>query len=119
MLEENELEVLKLYPPSKICDEWQSCVNLCDIHAIDLHCEDCDAYWELVELEKKREENGQINIPLIYEYKGSSNCYLHLLFNDNDGTIQIFNDYNEFMKVVTEGRGLADFIKELADGKYA
>lgn len=68
---------------------------------------------------KMLKENGQIYIPLVYDYKGSSNCYLHLFFNDNDGIIRIFNDYNEFMKVVTEGRGLADFIKELADGKYA
>ena len=60
----------------------------------------------------------QISIPMVYNYKGSGNVYLCLI-RCYDGTIQILNDYNEVMKTVTEGRGLADFIKELADGKYA
>lgn len=55
---------------------------------------------------------------MVYNYKGSGNVYLCLI-RCYDGTIQILNDYNEVMKIVTEGRGLADFIKELADGKYA
>ena len=38
MLEENELEVLKLYPSSKICDEWKQCVYEADIESRDLHC---------------------------------------------------------------------------------
>lgn len=60
----------------------------------------------------------QIKIPMMYDYKGSGNCYLQLICDCN-GLIQIFNDYNELMKTVTEGGKLADFIKELEDGKYA
>lgn len=56
MLEENELEVLKLYPSSKICDEWKQCVYEADIESRDLHCEDCATYWELVELEKTNKD---------------------------------------------------------------
>ena len=53
----NVTETLKKYPPSELCDEWQSCADYCDIHARDMHCEDCAAYWELVELEEKGEVN--------------------------------------------------------------
>ena len=48
-------ETLKKYPPYRLCDEWNSCVDDCDIQARDMHCEDCDMYWELVELEKFEE----------------------------------------------------------------
>ena len=51
----NVTETLKKYPPSELCDEWQSCADYCDIHARDMHCEDCDMYWELVELAEKGE----------------------------------------------------------------
>lgn len=57
MLEENELEVLKLYPPSKICDEWKQCVYEADMESRDLHCEDCATYLELVEMERN-DKNG-------------------------------------------------------------
>lgn len=60
----------------------------------------------------------RINIPMTYDYKGSSNCNL-LLIHNADGTIDIFNDYNELMQSFTNGKSLAIFIKELADGKYA
>lgn len=48
-------ETLKKYPPHRICDEWNSCADDCDIQARDMHCEDCDMYWELVELAEKGE----------------------------------------------------------------
>ena len=60
----------------------------------------------------------RINIPMTYDYKGSCNCNL-LLIHNADGTIDIFNDYNELMQSFTNGKSLAIFIKELADGKYA
>lgn len=50
--------ILNKYPPSKICDEWQSCADYCDIYARDMHCEDCDMYWELVELEENDRSNN-------------------------------------------------------------
>ena len=43
-------KTLKKYPPYRLCDEWNSCADDCDIQARDMHCEDCDMYWELVEL---------------------------------------------------------------------
>lgn len=55
---------------------------------------------------------------MTYDYKGSGNCNL-LLIHNADGTIDIFNDYNELMQSFTNGKSLAIFIKELADGKYA
>ena len=51
----NVTETLKKYPPSELCDEWQSCADDCDIQARDMHCEDCDMYWELVEITEKGE----------------------------------------------------------------
>ena len=48
-------ETLKKYPPHRLCDEWQFCADECDIHARDMCCEDCDFYWELVELAEKGE----------------------------------------------------------------
>lgn len=50
----NISDVLKQYPPSKLCDEYQSCINYCDIHARDMHCDDCDTYWELILEERNR-----------------------------------------------------------------
>lgn len=49
-------KILEKYPPSEICDEWQTCADDCNIHARDMHCEDCDMYWELVELEEIGDE---------------------------------------------------------------
>ena len=46
-------KTLEKYPPHRLCDEWQSCADYCDIHARDMHCEDCAAYWELVALADK------------------------------------------------------------------
>ena len=43
----------KKYPPHRICDEWRFCADDCNIQARDMHCEDCDFYWELVELADK------------------------------------------------------------------
>ena len=51
----NITKIFEKYPPSELCDEWQSCADYCDIHARDMHCENCDMYWELVELEEKGE----------------------------------------------------------------
>lgn len=48
-------KTLMKYPPSELCDEWRFCADDCDIHARDMHCEDCDMYWELVELAEKGE----------------------------------------------------------------
>ena len=48
-------KTLEKYPPSELCDEWESCVDYHDRHMRDMHCEDCAAYWELVELAKKGE----------------------------------------------------------------
>ena len=48
-------ETLKKYPPHRICDEWRFCADDCDIQSRDMHCEDCDFYWELVELVAKGE----------------------------------------------------------------
>ena len=45
----------KKYPPRRLCDEWNSCAYDCDINAKDMHCEDCDMYWGLVELAEKGE----------------------------------------------------------------
>ena len=45
----------KKYPPHRICDEWWFCADDCNIQARDMHCEDCDFYWELVELAEKGE----------------------------------------------------------------
>lgn len=59
-----------------------------------------------------------VSIPMTYEYKGSSNCCVHLIM-ERYGIIKIYNDYRELMCTVTEGRKLAKFITDLEDGKYA
>ncbi len=51
----DEAEILKKYPPDKICDEWKWCIDEADRHMRDLHCECCDFYWELVELEENEQ----------------------------------------------------------------
>ena len=48
-------KTLEKYPPYRLCDDWDSCTYDCDIQARDMHCEDCDFYWELVELAEKGE----------------------------------------------------------------
>lgn len=98
MLEENELEVLKLYPPGKLCDEWQSCVNLCDIHARDLHCEDCAAYWELVEMER----NDKIfDIESLSINQGD---YILLTYNEAQITCDKLQDVFESLNEKFKGR---------------
>ena len=48
-------KTLEKYPPRRLCDEWQFCTDDCGIQARDMHCENCDIYWELVELAEKGE----------------------------------------------------------------
>lgn len=51
MYEDKDIaKTLEKYPPHRLCDEWRFCADYCDIQARDMHCEDCDMYWELVEL---------------------------------------------------------------------
>ena len=52
-MDKDIVKTLEKYPPHRLCDEWQSCADYCDIHARDMHCEDCAAYWELVALADK------------------------------------------------------------------
>ena len=54
-MDKDIVKTLEKYPPRRLCDEWQFCVDDCDIQARDMHCENCDIYWELVELAEKGE----------------------------------------------------------------
>lgn len=60
-----------------------------------------------------------MNIPMNYYYKGSSNGYLHLINDSDDGTIIILTDYGELIYIVTSGYGLEKVIRDLREGKYA
>ena len=60
-----------------------------------------------------------IHIPMSYYYKGSTNCYLTIKNNQNDGTISIITDYGETVAILTSGHGLAKVLADLEDGKYA
>lgn len=53
-----ESEILRKYPPNKICDEWKFCVDSADSEARDLPCTQCDFYWELVAIEKNETSNS-------------------------------------------------------------
>lgn len=91
-------EILKQYPPSKLCDEWESCVNLCDMHARDLHCEDCAAYWELVEM--KRDDKS-------YDIKSLSinqGDYILLTYNESQITSDKIQDIFETLNEKFKGR---------------
>ena len=52
-MDEYIVKTLEKYPPYRLCDEWKSCADECDIYAKDMHCEDCDMYCELVKLADK------------------------------------------------------------------
>lgn len=58
-------------------------------------------------------------IPMRYYYKGSTNGYVRLEKNLNDGTFSIITDYGETVATVTSGHGLANVLKGLGDDKYA
>lgn len=63
--------------------------------------------------------NQIMTIPMCYYYKGSTNGYVRLEENFNDGTFSIITDYGETVATVTSGHGLASVLKDLCDGKYA
>lgn len=56
---------------------------------------------------------------MCYYYKGSTNGYVRLEKNLNDGTFSIITDYGETVATVTSGHGLANVLKGLDDDKYA
>ena len=58
-------------------------------------------------------------IPMDYYYKGSTNCYVNLKKNIEDGTISLITDYGEIIATVISGRELAKILKDLAEHKYA
>ena len=60
-----------------------------------------------------------ITIPMQYCYKGSTNYYLYLIHDINEGTISIMTSYNETIAVVTCGDALVKVLTDLKDGKYA
>lgn len=69
-----------------------------------------------------KEKNDMVEamcIPMSYYYKGSTNCYLILKMNTEDGTISIITDYNETIAIVTSGHGLAEVLHGLDNNKYA
>lgn len=57
-MDEDIAKTLEKYPPSQICDEWKYCIDQADREMRDLYCENCDIYWELVELEENDRSNN-------------------------------------------------------------
>lgn len=44
------IELVDLYPPSKVCDDWVVCADYHDRHALDLCCEKCDVYLDIIKM---------------------------------------------------------------------
>lgn len=61
---------------------------------------------------------GSITLEGTYFYKGSSNCNLMICTMD-DGTIEVFSQYGELMTTCTSVSGLATFLNELMNDRYA
>lgn len=59
-----------------------------------------------------------MTIPMHYCYKESTNYYLYLIHDINEGTITIKTSYNETVAVVTCGDGLIKVLTDLKDNKY-
>lgn len=57
-------------------------------------------------------------INLFYSFKGSLNCYIRIIPND-DESLTLISDYGEVIKTVYSGESLADLMKDLSDGKYS
>lgn len=57
-------------------------------------------------------------INLFYAFKGSLNCYVQIILND-DESLTVVSDYGEIIKTVYSGESLADLMKDLSEGKYA
>lgn len=63
-------------------------------------------------------------IPMMYYYKGSSNCYIRLEKDPADETFRLISDYGEVIRingspVIFSGHGLAEALTDLDEGKYA
>lgn len=63
-------------------------------------------------------------IPMMYYYKGSSNCYICLEKDPVDETFRLISDYGEVIRingspVILSGHGLAEALMDLDEGKYA
>ena len=59
----------------------------------------------------------KLAIPMGYYFKGSSNVYIHL--NWDNGLLTIKTDFNETVKTLTSANGLGQILKDLEDGVYA
>lgn len=60
-----------------------------------------------------------MHIPMDYYYNGSSNGYLNLKQNLEDGTIVVTTDFGEKIATVYSGNELAKIMKTLVDGDRA
>ena len=63
-------------------------------------------------------------IPMMYYYKGSSNCYIQKKKDPVYETFRLISDYGEVIRingspVILSGHGLAEALTELNEGKYA
>lgn len=63
-------------------------------------------------------------IPMMYYYKGSSNCYIRLEKDPVDETFRLISDYGEVIRingspVILSGHSLAEALIDLDKGKYA
>lgn len=63
-------------------------------------------------------------IPMMYYYKGSSNCYIRLEKDPVDETFRLISDYGEVIRingspVILSGHGLAEALIDLEENKYA
>lgn len=57
-------------------------------------------------------------VNLSYAFKGSLNCYIRIILND-DESLTLVSDYGEAIKTVYSGESLADLMKDLSEGKYS
>lgn len=58
-------------------------------------------------------------IPMGYYFKGSSNVYVHLNWDDENGLLTVKTDFGETIKTLTSANGLWQVLKDLEDDKYA
>lgn len=65
--------------------------------------------------------NGKNKFPLnlSYAFKGSINCYVHLVLNEEDESITLVSDYGEVIGTAYSGESLIPMLKDLSEGKYA
>lgn len=66
-------------------------------------------------------EKGKKRFPLnlSYAFKGSINCYVHLVLNEEDESITLVSDYDEVIGTAYSGESLIPMLKDLSDDKYA